>query len=336
VDSDKKLIIMKTERIILRSQNCSNDLLSSFGLNIKETRLTAYLAYLLSLDIHELNKYIGIDSPIKNIYIERTLDTQRCDIIINTVSKHILIEAKVNNNNPEKQLQKQAIEYRKEFSGKLEMISLTRNLKTYSDKKIKSKSWKDIYNCLNNIKYSSAKQKILSEEFMKHLANSGLVTAKEKDVYARDVNKEPYLSLFLKAHVYFCKFNENIYKCSYFAPYFGNQISIISPGVKEGMSYVAKIYDHLEVNSYHDLKQVITKHVKLKKLKRSIPDLDDKLKEIKSDSKYNENEPHTLLLLNKPRLLFNPPIDKNLLQDGTGWLSKNYYEFEELFESAGL
>lgn len=327
---------MKTERIILRSQNSSNDLLSSFGLNIKETRLTGFLAYLLSLDIHELNHYIGIDSPIVNIYIEKSLDTQRCDIIINTIRKHVIIEAKINNINPEKQLLQQAAEYKKEFSGKLELVSLTRNVKSFTGDKIKSKSWKEIYNCLKVIKYGTSKQKVLCEEFMKHLVNTGLVTSKEKDVYARDVNKEPYLSLFLKGHVYFCKYNENIYKCSYFAPYFGNQISVISPGVKEGMSYIAKIYAHLEINNYNELKQAIINHVKEKKLKSSIPNLEEKLKEIKNDPQYNETEPHTLLLLNKPRLLFNPPIEKKSLQKGSGWLSKNYYEFDELFESAGL
>ena len=169
---------MKTERIILRSQNNSNDLLSSFGLNIKETRLTAFLAYLLSLDIHELNRYIGIDSPIVNIYIERSLDTQRCDIIINTIRKHIIIEAKINNLNPEKQLLKQAAEYKKEFTGKLELVSLTRNAKSNIGDKIKSKSWKEIYECLNKIKYGTSKQKVLCEEFMKHLVNTGLVTSK--------------------------------------------------------------------------------------------------------------------------------------------------------------
>mgnify|MGYP001157848579 FL=1 len=327
---------MKTERIILRSQNNSNDLLSCFGLNTKETRLTAFLAYLLSLDIHELNRYIGIDSPINNIYIERSLDTQRCDIIINTIRKHIIIEAKINNLNPEKQLHQQASEYKKEFTGKLELVSLTRNSKSFKGEKIKSKSWKEIYNCLENIKYRTPKQKVLCEEFMKHLINTGLVTSKGKDVYARDVNKEPYLSLFLKGHVYFCKYNENIYKCSYFAPYFGNQISVISPGVKEGMSYIAKIYEHLEINNFEDLKQAIINHVKKNKLKSSMPNLEEKLKEIKSDPNYNETQPITLLLLKKPRLLFNPPIEKSKLMGGAGWLAKNYYEFEELFEAAGL
>jgi hypothetical protein len=327
---------MKKERIILRSQNVSNDLLSSFGQNIKETRLTSYLGYLFSLDITELNFYFGIDNPIQNIFIEKYLETQRSDIIISTIKKHIIIEAKINNSDTSNQLSKQLSEYKKKIKGKIELISLTRNNRTFKNNKIKSKSWNEIYDCLTSTKFKTAKQRILCEEFMKHLSNSGLVTVPEKEVYARDVNKEPYLSLFIKGHLYFCKYNENIYKCSYFAPYFGNQISIISPGVIEGMSYIAQIYNHLEVNSYSDLKQAIIKHIKKKKLKSIIPNLDEKLKEIKSDSKYDEKQPHTLLLLNKPRLLFNPPIDKKSLQDGTGWLSKNYYEFEELFKSAGI
>ena len=48
------------------------------------------------------------------------------------------------------------------------------------------------------------------------------------------------------------------------------------------------------------------------------------------------DKPKLVLLLNKPRLVFNPPINKDNLQEGKGFLSKHYYTFEQFFEAAGL
>jgi hypothetical protein len=171
---------------------------------------------------------------------------------------------------------------------------------------------------------------------MNHLEDTGMVNVNHKEVYARDVNKIPNLSLFLLGHVYFCKANDNIYKCSYFAPYFGNQIAIISPGIKEGLSYIAKIDNHVEVNSFEELSDGIKNHIKKNKLKCDKTYIDELLQQIEADENYDDEIPHILMLLGKPRMLFNPPIEKRNLQDGNGWLSKNYYEFDELFEAAKI
>lgn len=170
---------------------------------------------------------------------------------------------------------------------------------------------------------------------MKHL-EEGMVNTNKKEVYARDVNKLTNMSLFLQAQVYFFKANDNMYKCAYFAPYFGNKISTISPGIKEGLSYVAKIESHIEVNSFEELVNTIKMHVKKEKLKLDKDYIEALIKQVKDDEKYDETIPHILLLLGKPRMLFNPPIEKSFLMDGKGSLSKNYYEFEELFEAARL
>ena len=183
--------------------------------------------------------------------------------------------------------------------------------------------------------YNGHKQRVLSEEFMKHL-EEGMVNTNKKEVYARDVNKLTNMSLFLQAQVYFCKAKDNMYKCSYFTPYFGNKISTISPGIKEGLSYVAKIESHIEVNSFEELVNTIKMHVKKEKLKLDKDYIEALIKQVKDDEKYDETIPHILLLLGKPRMLFNPPIEKSFLMDGKGFLSKNYYEFEELFEAARL
>jgi hypothetical protein len=326
---------MINESIILRSNKSSNDLLSCFSMKAKETRLTSYLAYLLSLDIDVLNKYFNIDS-VQEIIIEKKLKTQRCDIIAKSIKKHIIIEAKINNTNTGQQIRKQYDEFKEQFSGKIDLVSLTRNTISIQSNVIFSKSWEGLYNQLKKAKFQNQKQKILCEEFMNHLENSGIVTKSEKQVYARDLNKEPYLSLFLKTHAYLCKYNENIHRCSYFAPYFGSKISSISPGVDEGLSYIAKIYSHIQITDMEKLEFAIHKHIKDKKLKNFNRDIEEKLKMIKEDPGNQKREAWTLLLLEKPRKLFNPSIKKNNLQEGHGWLSKQYYEFDEIFEAADL
>jgi hypothetical protein len=324
---------MKNENVIIRSNLATNNLLSAFGSGIKETRLTAYLGYLISLNIHELSDYLCIKSPILTVYLEKKLDSQRCDIVIETMNTTVIIEAKVNNSDTTSQLIKQYNEYKTEKE--IIIISLTRN-NHFSKNKILAKSWTDIYNVLHKCSYNGHKQRVLSEEFMKHLEEEGMVNTNKKEVYARDVNKLPNMSLFLQAQVYFCKANDNIYKCSYFAPYFGNKISTISPGIKEGLSYVAKIENHIEVNTFEELVNTIKMYIKKEKLKLDKDYIETLIKQVKDDEKYDETIPHILLLLAKPRMLFNPPIEKSFLMDGKGFLSKNYYEFEELFEAARL
>ena len=47
------------------------------------------------------------------------------------------------------------------------------------------------------------------------------------------------------------------------------------------------------------------------------------------------NIQHSFLLLGEPRLVFNPPIRKENLQSGKGWLSRRFFSFDELFAAWG-
>jgi hypothetical protein len=329
----------KTETVVLRSQNPRNDVLSSFSNSPKETRITSYLGYLLSLDINAIINYFGIQHAIQNVLLERTLSTQRCDIIVQTIKVDYIIEAKINNQNPESQVLLQAQEYQNHYPGRnVKMLIITPDRITVKDSRVTAFSWKKLSSCIRNNMPKALKPKILCEEFMNHLENTGIVPRTNiKEVYARDVNREPQSSLFIKGNVYYCNYNENISQCNYFAPYFGRKISEILPGVREGLYYVSFIYDHIGIYSYEDLVKEIKIHVRKRKLKKQFPNLDECLRDIrKTDEKYDETKPLMLLLLNKPHLVFNPAIPKGNLQKGSGWLSKNYYSFEELFSSTGF
>ena len=43
----------------------------------------------------------------------------------------------------------------------------------------------------------------------------------------------------------------------------------------------------------------------------------------------------SFLFLGTPRLVFNPPVKKEKLQKGKGWLSKRFLSFDTLFDAWG-
>ena len=48
---------------------------------------------------------------------------------------------------------------------------------------------------------------------------------------------------------------------------------------------------------------------------------------------WNKVQKRSLLFLVSPRLAFNPPVKKETLQKGSGWLSKRFLSFDELFSA---
>lgn len=318
--------------VIIRSNNGKSDLLSSMGSDLKETRITGFLGYLLSLRPTNLLKLFQIkDERIISVQIERKLKSQRCDIIVRTSAVDYIIEAKLFYEDPTPQLLKQKLEYKNISQSEIKLIGITNN-KSIENSKAAIFDWNDIYNCLNDSQ--SIKIKILCEELKLHLENNGLVKIDTPDIYAREVADLTSLNMFLKAQIYYCPYmkSSKIEKCKYFAPHFSKNIIKISPGINYGISYVAKICGIEYVENIDDLKKVVFQHIKANKLRSLFPEVSDIVKNINIPSKKAQ----ILLLLNKPHLLFNPPIQKDKLQEGSGWLSKQYFSFEDFFEAANL
>lgn len=75
------------------------------------------------------------------------------------------------------------------------------------------------------------------------------------EIYAREINDEMTLNLFLKAQLYSCLFTKanTVAQARYFAPHFGQQIARQLPGISAGISYLARI-DRVEVvEDWNDL-----------------------------------------------------------------------------------
>ena len=75
---------------------------------------------------------------------------------------------------------------------------------------------------------------------------------KHSEIYTRDINDDYSVNMFLTGQLYGCVYKEGsrLFKARYFAPYFGKKISgsrttqDLHPGLKAGISYVAKISIH--------------------------------------------------------------------------------------------
>lgn len=317
---------------LLRSNIGRKDLISALGFSLKETRVTGFLGYLLSYRPKKLLEKLGIDdNRISSVLVERKLDTKRCDIIVETADDVYVIEAKLFYENPIDQILRQEREIKTRTKKKLHLIGITNNT-NIKHERIHLYSWKDIFAGLSEP--DNNKVHFLYEELKMHLENNGLVNTSNYDIYAREVGDERSLNTFLKCQVYYCNYmkSSNIEKCRYFAPHFGKKIIRISPGINYGISYLAQIQNIEYADNTSDLRNIIMNHIKKEKLKSKYPDC----VAIAEGIDFELTKPLIVLCLNSPHLLFNPPIQKDKLQDGSGWLSKQYFTFEEFFCAANI
>lgn len=113
----------------------------------------------------------------------------------------------------------------------------------------------------------------------------------------------------------------------YFAPHFGQNIAGKHAGIRVGISYVAQIKQIEMVEEWKDVAQVLKRH---QDTTRHWKRLREREYQLHWDT--HRVEQRSLLLLGEPRLVFNPPILKKHIQGGSGWLSKRFFSFDDLFE----
>ena len=325
---------MSDNTIIMRAGHASSDLLSAFSSTAKETRLTAFLGYLIAqrvssiLDLFNLNTF-----EILEVQLEKHVETQRVDIFVISDAKITIIEAKLHYDNPIKQLMVQAAESKRYFpEAEIELIGITNN-RFIKHPKVRIITWQGIADSLPAS--DNQKIKVFTEDFKLTLENRGLAMPEEQyDIYAREVGHIPAATSFLKVHMYFCDYmkNSKVEKCRYFAPHFTAKVATVVPGTRHGVAYLSEIYQVEYIEDIQSFKKLIISHIKRNKLKNAYPEIFDFIDSIEIDF----DKPKLVLLLNKPRLVFNPPINKDNLQEGKGFLSKHYYTFEQFFEAAGL
>jgi hypothetical protein len=179
--------------------------------------------------------------------------------------------------------------------------------------------------------FRQGKEQFVSEDLIKHLQEHGMIMKDQPiDIYARDINEPTTADFFLKTRVYGCEYkaSRNFSLVHYFAPYFGRDVAWTHPGLLEGISYVAKIESVQIAKTAEDFNSV-TREARgngwFKRNRRQVSEIADRF--------FPSKKEYSFLYLSTPRLAFNPPIQKRYLSKGRGFLSKQYYSFDQFYQA---
>lgn len=315
---------------LLRGGSIVSTLVGAFGSTVRETRLTALLGYLIALEPEQFLTLFGFKGKARSILLENQEDNGRSDIRIETTLGMGVIEAKVGAVDPLKQSQ----QYKNDWAALITQhipTTLQRNMKG-----VKYINWQRIASLLEKLSHShNPKIRFVSQDMRNYLEDNSMIKKRESvEIYAREINEPVTLSLFLKAQIYGCWYEEGsrLPEALYFAPHFGQWIAYEHPGVHVGISYIARIEYVEVVQTWQEFIDAIVNTRGKYFLNRHL----SQIKPLKTHWDWWGNpKKKSILFLAMPRLVFNPAIHKEALQKGKGWLSKRFLSFDELFKAWG-
>ena len=314
---------------LLRGGYVISTFVGALGAALRETRLTALLGYLIAVEPNPFLEFFGFTGSARNVRLEQHHGTARSDILVETSHGLGVVEAKIDSSDPFEQ----SIKYAARWT-----ILLTQYMPAESQRRsrgVRYISWQELSNVLLGLTRSQKPRvSFLSSDLLKYLEVHRMAKHKRSvEIYAREINEPITLALFLKAQMYGCRYeaNSRMPEALYFAPHFGQTLERTHPGIRHGISYVAQI-DHVEVaRTWDDFFGAVRK-VKGKAWWNSHK---GELTPLQTEWSWDEGEKYSFLFLNTPHLVFNPPVNKEKLQKGKGWLSKRVFTFEEFFQAWG-
>jgi hypothetical protein len=320
---------LDTERIdLLRCGSVVSSLAGAFGSSLRETRLTAMLGYLIALEPEQFCKIFAFRGRPLSVSLETRHGSDRSDILFDTTAGRGVIEAKITTADPFRQSLKYPAKWR---------VLLTEHAASNRQKRIRAVKyfrWRDLIGPLQRLgKSQDNRVRFVSRDLLSYLGEHAMVKRNESvELYAREINNEETLALFLKAQIYGCRYEKSsrVAEALYFAPHFGQKIARKHPGVQVGISYIASIKSVEVVETWKELLHVVGV-VRGKQWLNSHMSL---LEPVHRRWDWNHQR-RSFLFLSTPRLVFNPPVLKENLQKGSGWLSKRFFAFDTLFEAWG-
>jgi len=312
---------------LLRGDSVVSSLAGAFGSGLRETRLTAILGYLVALQPERFCREFGFSGRPLSVALETHHARDRSDVLVTTTEGTGIIEAKVGNHDPFDQARKYPARWH---------VLLTEHLPTHRERArrgFRYLRWRDLVPVLTTFSKSARTDvRFVSEDLRRHLQEHHMIPKSESvEIYAREINEELTLALFLHGHMYGCDYQarSRVSEALYFAPHFGQAIAANHPGIHVGISYLARIEQVVVVESFQELCAAAVE-VRGKAWYRGHADL------IKFVRTWGwDNCRRSFLFLGQPRLVFNPPVKKEMLQAGKGWLSKRVFSFDTLFEAWG-
>jgi hypothetical protein len=316
---------------LLRGGSVVSTLVGAFGGAIRETRLTALLGYLIALEPKPFLELFDFPGKARNVRIEHRHGNDRSDILVETTRGLGVVEAKIGTVDP--------FEQAKKYNARWTVL-LTQYIPSGRQKMLRGiryVRWQQLNDLLlTSARSQNRKVRFVSGDLLNYLEEHRMVKQRQSvEVYAREINEPMTLTLFLKAQLYGCHYEANsmLPEALYFAPHFGQTIARTHPGVRVGISYVARIEQVEVVETWVDLLAAV-KSVRGKAWWNSHQ---KEIEPLRSSPEWtwDEGQKRSFLFLSTPRLVFNPPVNKEKLQKGKGWLSKRTFSFDKLFEAWG-
>ena len=313
----------------MRGQTPVTSFLGAFGGALRETRITAMLGYLIAHDPDSWKDFFSLADQIASVEIEADHEKDRSDILIETPNERVIIEAKVEWVDPKFQAKKYDAD-RKYF--------LTNYIPDsgHNARKLQYISWTQLGKQLDLISRRASKPYIrhLSKELGLYMKEHQLIRGTDTvEIYARDLNDDITVETFLRCNIYGCwleKDGGTISRASYFAPYFGQHIARQHTGISSGISYVAKIESIEVVDTWKSFLSAAGRTRGLAWIKKHQEILNTLRRNWRV---WDKDHRRNIAFLGTPRLVFNPAINKDLLQKGKGYLSRRTFSFDELFEA---
>jgi hypothetical protein len=283
------------------------------------------LGYLIAREPEAFRELLRLRGTIQSVAVEHRHELKRTDVQIATSHGTTVLEAKVGTADGVGQLLGYDAKRR---------VLVTPYMPTSKDRvrNLLPITWQEIATVLRKItSRATSASKPIAADLLDYLEEHRMIKSRDTiEIYAREINEPTSLRMFLKAGVFGCENSKGtkVGEALYFAPHFGRRIERDHPGVHRGISYIARIEKVEPTSCWDDFKQVVVRHRKLSWFKKH--------EQIFRDVKWlRSRKEHLILLLSEPQLVFTPPIRKDTLQDGSGWLSKRYFTFKEFFEVWG-
>lgn len=304
-----------------------DNFLSTLG-PLRETSVSASLAYILYLEPDLAFSIFGISDPIISINLEyRDIAQDRYDIVLETTKRVEVIEIKLRHHNK--------FQIDRYSATKKHLTLIGEKLwpgQYHNTKNFKFIGWKEVVERLQ-LELRKKKLSLFAKELIKnlisHLRENSIVKADFQDVYVRDLSGHT-VELYFNFRIYQCQtqFFETSKNCRFYSPYFtasndkAGSLSLIPVGV--GISYISKILTPF-VASEKDAWKILEQH---KYPKKHIEHIYERLRWRKSGSKL-----HAIYLLGDPMRFVQRPITKTDLGIH-GAMGSRCFDFETLLKAA--
>lgn len=311
---------------MLRGDALVANVLGAFGHSLRETRLTAWLGYIFAKEAEALSPLFGFRGQVLRVSLETRHEDGRSDILVRTTEGDGVIEAKVDSTDARAQSRR--------YNARWRAILSTGGAGPRA-RDVRHVSWEQVVAHLDRVKrHAGAEFRFLVDQLTSHLKEHHMIKADEPlEIYAREINEEVTLAFFLQAHIYGCDYEKNSKpsRAQYFAPHFGAKLAAKQPGIFQGISYVARIQQVVQASTWAEFREAIIE-VRGKIWWNSHQEI---LARLQRKWSWNKTTHRTFILTGEPRLAFNPPVRKESLQSGRGWLSRRFFSFDTLFAAWG-